>query len=289
MNQIDEEIESIANSIENNLKTINKLKIFFKLFLFFSMIFLLYLNFIKYPGEQRASILDLIIMGLLFGIPMSGLMIIYDEKFSEIFIFKNVEEKLFFYLFRSWKYHNEKQSKKYLEKCIEELKTYFVKYYKLPYTESILFMFNNLIDVLEFHIYPKLGKRIEVKSQDDLSSQVSAWDIFKSLAIDFYHKKSIDLIEQRVSNLKSCFERDETVKIANDNFFIRVTKTTFNWNITMYNDSVTYRFVFYFICTIIIDYYLISNNLVKFDTLIPATLLIPIMAPYYLAPQKYKH
>ena len=142
---------------------------------------------------------------------------------------------------------------------------------------------------MKFHIYSKLGERGDVKNQGDLTSQTSAWDEFKSLSIDIFQRSPINLINDRVSNLKDHFERDETVELADDNLFIKIGKTISNWNINMYKDSLTYRFIFYLIATSIMDYYLISNNLITNDIIIPATILIPIMAPYYLAPQKYKH
>lgn len=287
MNYFDEELESIANSIQNNIKKINTFKIFFYSLLFISVIFFLPLS-IKYLVEQNPSDIFLIIFFTLFLISILGLTVTNDDEIISIFIFKNMEERIFFYLFCSWKYHNDKKSKKYLKKCIEAIDIYLTKYKNLAYTESIHSTFYNLRDVLKFHIYSKLGERGNVQNQGDLSSQVSAWDEFKSLSLDFYQKSSINLIDERVSNLKSHFELDETVEIANDFPFIRISKTIFNWNINMYKDSVTYRFVFYLMCTVIIDYYLISNNLVTNDILIPATVLIPIMAPYYLAPQKYK-
>ena len=287
MNYFDEELESTANSMENDFKKINILKIFLYSLLFFALIFFIYLNIIKYPGEQNPSNLYSIIIFASFFISIIGLMVINDDEIISGIIFENMEDKIYFYLFCSWKYHNDKKSKKYLKKCIEALDIYLIEYKNLAYTESIHSTFDKLRNVLKFHIYLKLGERGDVKNQGDLSSQVSAWDEFKSLSLDFRQKSSIDLIDERVSNLKSHFERDETVEIANDFVFIKISKMTFNWNINMYKDSVTYRFVFFFICTCIIDYYLISNNLVTNDILIPATILIPIMAPYYLAPHKY--
>ena len=287
MNYFDSELESVANSMERDLKKRNYIKFFFYIMALFTLIFLLY-NTIQYPGSQKLPTLNGLILILSIVISFMGLSIINDEK-SDKLIFKNMEGKIFFYLFISWKYHNDKKSKKYLKKCIDALVIYLDNYRNLIYTEEIYSTFNNLRDVLKFHIYPKLGERGNAKSQEDLSSQVSAWDEFKSLSLDFYQKSSIDLINEKVSNLKSHFERDETVKLVDDNLFIKIAKMITNWNINMYKDSLTYRFLFYLIGTGIMDYYLITNNLVTNDIIIPATILIPIFAPYYLAPQKYKN
>ena len=281
----DGELESVANSMEVDLKKRNMWRKFFYVVLFFTLIYLLYL-FIKYPGEQNPPPLNIIILGLGFVISGIGFSIFNDEKIDKI-IFKNMREKIFFYLFISWKYHNDKKSKKYLKSCIDEIDIYLDNYRNLAYTEDVYSTFDKLYDVLKYHIYPKLGERGDVESQGDLGSQVSAWDEFKSLSLDFYQNSPIDLINEKVSNVKNHFERNETVELADDNLFIKIVKTTFNWNINNYKDSVTYRFIFYLIGTGIMDYYLISNNLLTNDIIIPATILIPIMAPYYLAPHKY--
>ena len=286
MNYFDGELESVANSMEVDLKKRNTWKKIFQTAFFFTLIYLIYLA-IKYPGEQNPPTLYLIILGLAFFISTMGFSIFNDEKNDKI-IFKNMREKMFFYLFISWKYHNDMKSKKYLKGCINAIDIYLDNYRNLAYTEDIYSTFNKLYDVLKYHIYPKLGERGDVESQGDLGSQVSAWDEFKSLSLDFYQNSPIDLIDEKVSNLKNHFQRNETVELADDNLFIKIVKTTFNWNINNYKDSVTYRFIFYLIGTGIMDYYLISNNLLTNDIIIPATILIPIMAPYYLAPQKFK-
>lgn len=286
MNNYDVELESIANSIEIEIKKRSLGKIVSYLALFLSIIYLLY-NTIKYPADQAPPALNLIIMFSSFII--SGIMFnsFADEKTDKIF--KNMNEKIFFYLFISWKYHNDKKSKKYLKSCIYALDIYLDNYRNLAYTEDIHSTFFKLHDILKYRIYPKLGEREDVESQEDLISQASAWDEFKSLSLDFYQKSHINIIDEKISNLESYFECDETVELSDDNLLIKIVKTTFNWNINNYKDSLTYRFLFYLLCTGIMDYYLISNNLLKYDIIIPATILIPIMAPYYLAPQKFKH
>ena len=286
MNDINSELESVVNSIENDLKKQNDIKFFFYFMALFTGIFFLY-SFIKYFGQEMPDLNGIIIILFTF-ISAMGLNITNDEILNKK-IFKNMSVTIFFYLFISWKYHNDKKSKKYLKKCIDRLDIYLSDYENLTYTEDVYSTFKNLQDVLKFHIYSKLGERGDVQNQGDLTSQTSAWDEFKSLSLDIYQRSPINLINKRVSNLKDHFERDETVELADDNLFIKIAKTISNWNINMYKDSLTYRFIFYLIATGIMDYYLISNNLITNDIIIPATILIPIMAPYYLAPQKYKH
>ena len=284
MNYFDGELESVANSIERDLNKRYKYKLFFYFLLFFTAIFTLY-NLIEYPDGQNPPPINIFIMLLSIFISVMGLTIINDETGNKL-IFKNMREKIFFYLFISWKFHNDKKSKKYLKKCIDALDIYLNNYKNLAYTKDIYSSFDELHDTLKFHIYPKLGERGDVENQGDLGSQVSAWDEFKSLSLDFYQKSPIDAIDEKVSILKGHFKRDETVELADNHHLIRFVKMTFNWNINMYKNSLTYRFLFYSVCTGFMDYYLISNNLLTNDIIIPATILIPIMAPYYLAPHK---
>ena len=286
MNYFDEELESIASSIENNLKKIYILTIFIDVLLIFGMTILIYVGFIKYPNETPPMPVTIFTL-LSVVIPLVGFTFLNDYRLINTIIFKNMEEEIFFYLFCSWKYHHDKKSKKYLKKCMEKLDAYIARYKNLAYTEPIYSTFYDLHDVLKYHIYSKLGERGDIKNKGDLKLQASAWDDFKSLSLDFYQKSPINSIDEKVTSLANNFKREENVEIATDYLFIKFLNGAFNWNLNMYKNSVTYRFAFYLICTVIIDYYLISNNLVTNDILIPATVLVPIMAPYYLAPQKY--
>lgn len=199
-------------------------------------------------------------------------------------VFKNMREKIFFYLFYSWKNHNdEEKSKKYLKNCIDELDVYIENYKKLEYTEEISKTFDAIRDLLIYHIYPKLGVREPFQTQGDLISRTSAWDGFKMLSIDIYYNSPIQSLNEKVSILKTFFKRDENIKFADENQLTKTVKTFVRWNVGMYNSSLSYRFFFFLLLTAILDYLLISYNLVKSDVVLSATILIPIMAPYYLA------
>lgn len=287
MNYFDEELESIALSMERKINRRTTLNIFTNVALVFGLLLFVYINVIKYPGEQTPPMPVAIISSTLLFMPLIGSMILSDDSRFNNKIFNSMDEQIFFYLYCSWKYHNEKKSKKYLKKCMEKVNLYINRYKNLAYTEPIYSTFYDLHDVLKYHIYSKLDERGDIQNKGDLKLQASAWDEFKSLSLDFYQKSPINLIDEKVASLINNFKRDENVEIANDYLFIKFLNGAFNWNLNMYKDSVTYRFAFYLICTVIIDYYLISNNLVTNDILIPATVLVPIMAPYYLAPQKY--
>ena len=174
MNYFDGELESVANSIERDLNKRYKYKLFFYFLLFITAIFTIY-NSIEYPDGQNTPPINIFINLILLFITVMGLTIINDETGN---IFKNMREKIFFYLFISWKFHNDKKSKKYLKKCIDALDIYLNNYKNLAYTKDIYSSFDELHDTLKFHIYPKLGERGDVENQGDLGSQVSAWDEF---------------------------------------------------------------------------------------------------------------
>ena len=196
-----------------------------------------------------------------------------------------MKEKVFFYLFYSWKHHHDEKSKKYIKECADELSAYLGAYKRLAYTEEVYSTFDALRDTLIYHIYPKLGVRGAFEQHSDLAKQTSAWNEFKSLSIDFYQNTPIASLDERITILKNLFDRDETIKLDNDNKLIKTVKVSTSWNIDMYKNSLSYRFIFYLIITGIINYLLMSTNMVNNDVIIPATILIPIMAPYYLAPQ----
>jgi len=109
------ELESVVNSIENDLKKQNNIKLFFLFLVLFTGIFLLY-NFIKYLNQEIPT-LNVIILLILTFISAMGVSITNDEIFNKK-IFKNMRVTIFFYLFISWKYHNDKKSKKYLKKNV---------------------------------------------------------------------------------------------------------------------------------------------------------------------------
>ena len=139
MNYFDGELESVANSIERVLNKRRQFKLFFYFLFFFALIFFAY-NYIEYPGEQNPPILNIIILILLLFISFMGVTITNDETGDKLF--KNMREKIFFYLFISWKFHNDKKSKTYLKKCIDELDISLNDYKNLAYTEDIYSSFD---------------------------------------------------------------------------------------------------------------------------------------------------
>lgn len=287
MNYYDGELESIADSIERYLNKQAKIRILAHgLFLVF-IIYVLYNSIIiinTQNPEQKIPTSNLIITVVLYTVSFIGLA--YTSVNSvERRAFKNMQEKIYFYLFYSWKYHNEEKSKKYLKNCINALDNYLYSYKKLAYTEDIYSTFDTLHDTLIYYIYPRLGVRAVIKKQEDLSKQTLAWNEFKLLSSLFYQNCSIQSINEKVSNLRSFFERDYDIKI-DENQLIKAVRLFTSWNVETYKNSLLYRFLFYLLVTGILDYILISNNLVENDAVLSATILIPIMAPYYLAQNK---
>lgn len=281
MNYYDAELDSIANSIEGNLNKQSTLVNFFWLIFFLGFLLFIYL-FIEYSGTKGLP--PFYALGVVILLTSSFLGFIYENNRREK-IFKNMREKLFFYLFYSWKYHNDEKSKKYLKELIDELDTYLDDYKQLAYTEEIYSTFDALRDTLIYHVYPRLGVRGPFEKQEDLTKQTSAWNEFKSLSLDFYHNVSITSINAKISTMKSFFERDETIKLDDESKSIKMVKTFSRWNSEMYKNSLAYRFLFYAVLTIIVDYFLVSKNILDINTILPATILIPFAAPYYLAPK----
>jgi len=281
MSNNDEELEGIANSIEGDLNKISKLKNFSIVGMCLSFSVILYLP-IQYPGQQNPPLpITISVMSILI-ISYFGLI---NGTNRQNKIFKNMREKIFFYLFYSWKYHNDEKSKKYLKKCADGLSADLDTYKELAYTEDIYSTFDALRDTLIYNIYPKLGVRGAFGKHSDLTEQTSAWNEFKSISIDFYQNIPITLINERISTLNNFFERDETITLDNENELIKTVRVFTNWNIEMYKNSLSYRVLFYLILTGIIDYLLLSNNMVSVDVVIMASISIVIMAPYYLAPK----
>lgn len=164
MGYYDEELDGIANSIERKLNKFSRIKNFSLMGLIFCLIVFVYQS-IKYPSPpnppSQITAISLILI-FIFLILMS-----YGENRREK-IFNSMNEKIFFYLFFSWRYHNDEKSKEYLKKCIDELETYLDDYKKLAYTEDIYSTFSSLRDTLIHHIYPKLGSSGAFEKQVDL-------------------------------------------------------------------------------------------------------------------------
>lgn len=281
MNGYDEEIDNIASSIERYLKRQYRIRNIVFIILFFGMVFFIY-NMIEYPGNQTPPPLNIIlIISLIF--PFMGLSYV-DKDSIEKRTFKNMQEIIFFYLFFSWKYRND-DGVKYLKKCTNKIQIYLDDYDDLAYTEEIYLTFNNLLDVLTYHIYPALGVRTDIKGQEDLIKYTSSWNEFKTLSINFYQNAPINLINENICSVKDHFERHEGVKMIDENQSIKSTKAFFSWNIEVYKNSLSYRFFLYTAITAIISVFLIFRN-VDIDVILPAMVLIPVMAPYYLAPKQ---
>ena len=281
MSYYDEELESIANSIDRDINHFSKLQKYSTIILFMGTLVYLYLT-IQFGNQPYPPISIYFSILILMGI---SYLVFINATNRKKRIFNDMREKIFFYLFYSWKYHNDEKSKKYLKECIDNLSSYLWDYEELAYTEDVYSAFDTLLDTLTYHIYPKLGVRGDFEKQNELIKQSSAWNEFKSLSVDLYQNVPITSINTRTSTLKGLFERDETMQFDDENKLIKTVKTFTNWNIGMYKNNLSYRFLFYLLLTGVIDFILISQNMVISDAIIPATILIPIMAPYYLAPK----
>lgn len=270
----DDEIDGIVNSIDRSINKKSKIQTVSYVGIILSLILMFYLsrNYPSPPYPPYPAFAGILLIIFLF-------LNIYGNDYT---VFKNMKEKIFYYLFCSWKYHNDEKSKTLLKECIDELETHLDEYEELAYTEDIYSTFNLLRDTLIYHIYPKMGIR-GIGKETDLPKQTIAWDEFKLLATDVYQNFPLSLINERINRLKSSFERDEKVKLDEENKLIKSVKNIICWNGEKYKNSLFYRFIFFLILTIIIDYFLIKNNMVTNEIIIPATILIPIMAPYYLA------
>lgn len=277
-----DEIENIAYSIEQKNKRQYLIRNIFLLFSILGLIFFIY-NLIEYPEDTKMPTLNIIIT-LLWLIPLAGLTFM-DSNSIEKRVFKNMKELIFFYLFFSWKNHNNETSKNHLKKCINKIKLYSYNYKKLAYTEEIYSAFDEIQDVLTHHIYPALDVRKDIKDKNELISQTTAWDKYRDFSIEVYQNNSIKSINEKMSEIKNHFERNDNIKIYEENQLTNFFKTFISWNIKLYRDSLTYRFIFYVLITIVIDYFLIIKNFDN-DVVLSATILIPIMAPYYLAPKR---
>lgn len=279
MSYYDDELDGIAKSIDIDLNKLSYIRNFSRVGVIFCMILFFYI--INTYGPTNPAPVSLVtFMFILFMISFMGFSYADNRRTK---VFKNMKETLFYYLFCTWKYHNEEKSKKYLKDCIDELDTYLNDYKNLAYTEDIYLTFNSLRDILIHNIYPKLGARGASEGEIDLTKQTSAWNEFKSLSTDIYQNIPIISINARISTLNKSFESNPTIKLDVENRIIKTVKTITAWNVENYKNSLFYRFLFFSLFTIIIDYFAIKNQLATNEIIIPATVLIPIMAPYYLA------